>query len=83
MGADLASDAEQGLDVARGVEDQNATKDKIYIPNRLFLFGLRRSSRGADHRLDPRRSARRSTDAVVHKLNALGAQLAEPAEPRR
>ena len=76
QGADIASRAEEGLDVARGVEDQNATKDKIYIPNHLFLFGLKafvQSAQTLGSILVG--SARRSTNAVVHKLDALGAQL--------
>jgi hypothetical protein len=82
VGAAIASDAVQGLDVARGVEDQNATKDKIYIPNRLFLFGLKafvESAQTLGSILVG--SARRSTNAVVHELNALGAQLARTVGP--
>jgi hypothetical protein len=78
VGAAIASDAQQGLDVARGVEDQNATKNKIYIPNRLFLFGLKafiQSAQTLGTILVG--DARHSTNVVVHKLNALDAQLAE------
>jgi hypothetical protein len=78
VGAAIASDAEQGLDVARGVEDQNATKNKIYIPNRLFIFGLKaflQSAQTLGSILVG--SGRHSTNVVVHKLNALDAQLTE------
>jgi hypothetical protein len=79
QGADIASRAEQGLDIARGVEDQNATKNKIYIPNHLFLFGLKAFLQSAETLGSILvGSARRSTNAVVHKLDALGTQLAGP-----
>ena len=84
VGADIASRAEQGLDVARGIEDQAANKDKIYIPNGLFLFGLGQlveAARTLSRELTY--DARRSTDGVVHKLNTLGEQLVSDAGPRR
>jgi hypothetical protein len=83
QGAEIASRAEQGLDVARGVEDQNATKNKIYIPNHLFLFGLKaflQSAQTLGTQLAG--DARRSTNAAVRKLDALEAQLANPIAPR-
>ena len=75
QGADLPADAEQGLVVARGVEDRTAYTDKIYIPQHLFttLGALVRQARTTGSNLV--RSARRGTDAVIHKLNALGARL--------
>jgi hypothetical protein len=83
QGAGIASRAEQGLDVARGVEDQYATRDKIYIPNRLFLLGLKAFLKSAQTLSSILvGSARRSTDAVVFKLDRLGNQLVESAEPR-
>ena len=36
QGADLRDGAEQGLVVARGIEDQTTNTDKIYIPQHLF-----------------------------------------------
>lgn len=77
VGAAIASHAEEGLDIARGVEDQSANTDKIYIPNGLFttLGQLVEQARTTGSNLT--RSARRSTDAVVHKLNALGSQVVE------
>jgi hypothetical protein len=77
VGADIASQAEQGLDVARGVEDQAANTDKIYIPDGLYPSGLGNLVKAAQSLSDELTyDARHSTDAVVHKLNALGAQLA-------
>jgi hypothetical protein len=81
--AGIASRAEQGLDVARGVEDQYATRDKIYIPNRLFLSGLKAFLKSAQTLSSILvGSGRHSTDAVVFKLDRLGNQLVESAEPR-
>ncbi len=79
VGADIASRAEQGLDVARGVEDQATNTDKIYIPNHLFttLDTLVKEAEVLGSNLT--HSAHRSTDAAVHKLNTLGNRLAESA----
>ncbi len=78
VGASIATRAEEGLDVARSVEDQSANTDKIYIPNGLISSGLGTLVKQAEITgSNLVRSARRSTDAVVHKLNALDAQLAE------
>jgi hypothetical protein len=76
QGADLRDGAEQGLVVARGVEDLNAYTDKIYIPQHLFttLGTLVRQARTTSSHLI--RSAQRGTDAVIHTLNALGDRLA-------
>jgi hypothetical protein len=84
VGADIATDAQQGLDVARGVEDQNAAKNKIYIPNHLFLFGLKAFVQSAQNLGSILvGSARHSTNVVVHKLNVLGSQVADSASPSR
>ena len=79
VGADLASRAAQGLDVARGVEDQATNTDRIYMPNGLFttLGTLVKEAQVLGSNLT--RSAHRSTDAAVHKLNTLGDRLAESA----
>ena len=79
VGADIASRATQGLDVARGVEDQATNTDKIYIPLHLFttLGTLVKEAQVLGSELT--RSAHRSTDAAVHKLNTLGDRLVETA----
>jgi hypothetical protein len=66
---------EQGLEVARGLVDQQATTDKIYIPNRLFttLDLLVREDRSTC--ADIARSGWRSANALVRKLDALFDQL--------
>ncbi len=51
LGADIASRQEQGLDVARGVEDKTANTDKIYIPNGLFTTLQELVEQGANNRL--------------------------------
>jgi hypothetical protein len=84
QGADLTARQEQGLVVARGVEDQAANTDKIYIPNDLLPSGLGafvKQSQTTGSNLA--RSARRSTDAVIHKLNTLTEQLVDGAGSRR
>ena len=84
MGGDIASRAEQGLDIARGVEDQTANTDEIYIPNGLYPSGLGtlvKSAQTLGQELT--NSAARSTDAVVHKLKTLCEQLTSDAGPRR
>jgi hypothetical protein len=84
VGADIASRAEQGLDIARGVEDQAANSDKIYIPNGLYPSGLGTLVKTAQTlSQELTNSAGRSTDAVVHKLNMLSKHLTSDAGPRR
>jgi hypothetical protein len=83
QGAGITSRAEQGLVVARGVEDQAASTDKIYIPQGLYttLGSLVRQARTTGSNLV--RSANRSTDAVIHRLQRLGGQLVGGVGPRR
>jgi hypothetical protein len=74
-GADVAS-VEQGLDVARGLADQQANTDKIYIPNRLILTTLAelvQQDQSTGTAIS--RSGRRSVNALVRELNKLGDQL--------
>jgi hypothetical protein len=82
-GADIASLAEGGLDIAQGVEDRAASNDKIYIPNGLYPSGLGKLVQAA-HGLSQELTyaAGRSTDAVIHKLNSLCKQLSSDAAPR-
>jgi hypothetical protein len=84
VGADITSQAEQGLDIALGIEAQAANTDKIYIPNGLYPHGLGNLVKTAQtlsqQIID---SAGRSTEAVVHKLNTLDKQLVSAAAPRR
>jgi hypothetical protein len=75
-GASVARE-EQGLDVARGIADQQAITDKADIPNRLFttlteLVGQDQSTNAAISR-----SGRRSANALIRKLDGLGDQLTE------
>jgi hypothetical protein len=82
--ADITARAEQGLVVARGVENQSANTDKIYIPNGLIPSGLGTFVKQAQTTgSNLARSARRGTDAAIRELDILGAHLAEPAGPRR
>ncbi len=83
QGAGLRSRAEQGLVVARGVADLAASTDKIYIPQGLFttLNSLVRQARTTGSNLV--RSANRSVDAVIHRLDTLGGQLGGTAGPHR
>jgi hypothetical protein len=73
-GADVAR-VEQGFDVARGVADQQASTDKIYIPNGLFtnLATFVQQDRSTGVAIS--RSGRRATNTLVHKLTRLGDQL--------
>ena len=73
-GADVAR-VEQGLDVARGLADQQASTDKIYIPNGLYtnLATLVKQDRSTGAAIS--RSGRRSTNALVRQLGRLGEQL--------
>ena len=73
-GADAARE-EQGLDVARGLADQQANTDEIYIPNRLYtnLAELVQQDQSTGTAIS--RSGRRSENALVRELNKLGDQL--------
>lgn len=83
-GADIASRAEQGLAIARGLEDQAANADKIDIPNGLYPSGLRNLVKAAQTlSQELTNSAGRSTDSVIHKLNTLCKELTGDAGPRR
>ncbi len=81
QGADLTSRAEQGLVVARGLADRTAYTDKIYIPQRLFttLDSFVKQARTTN--ADIARTARRGTDAVIHRLDQLSGQLVDGADP--
>jgi hypothetical protein len=73
QGADLTSRAEQGLVISQGIEHQTTSTAKIYLVNGLYPSGLKvfvRQARTTGSNLV--RSAQRSTNAVVQKLNALG-----------
>jgi hypothetical protein len=84
VGADIASRFDQGLAVARRVEDRAANADKIDIPNGLFLRGLGNLVKAAETLgQELTYDAGRSTDAVIHKLTTLGEQLTSEAWPRR
>ena len=73
-GADAARE-EQGLDVARGLADQQANTDEIDIPNGLFtnLAELVQQDQSTGTAIS--RSGRRSENALVRELNKLGDQL--------
>jgi hypothetical protein len=73
-GADVAR-VEEGLDVARGLADQQASTDKIYIPNGLYtnLATLVQQDRSTGAAIS--RSGRRSTNALVRQLGRLGDRL--------
>lgn len=75
QGLDLRAGAEQGLVVARGIEDLNAYTDKIYIPQGLYttLGDLVQQAQTTAANLV--RSAQRGTGAAIRKLDALAAGL--------
>ena len=75
LGGAHAARVEQGLDVARGIADQQANTDKIDIPNGLFttLTELVQQDRSTGTAIS--RSGRRSANALVRELNGLGDQL--------
>jgi hypothetical protein len=84
VGADVASRAEGGLDIARGIEDQAANQDKIYIPIGLYPSGLGNLLKAAQTLSEElTNTAGRSTHAVIHKLNTLSTHLTSDAGPRR
>jgi hypothetical protein len=76
QGKDLRAGAEHGLVVARGVDQSSVNTNKIYIPQHLFtsLSDLLQQAQTTSSNLI--RSARRGTNAVIHKLNILSSQLA-------
>jgi hypothetical protein len=76
VSGEIASRFEQGLDIARGIEDQAANRDMIYIPAGLYPSGLGNLVKVAET-LSQELSyyARRSTDGVIHKLHTLSEQL--------
>jgi hypothetical protein len=79
-GADIASRAEQGLDIARGVEDQAANSYKVDIPNGLYPSGLGSLVKAAQTlSQELTYAAGRSTGAVIHKLHTLCKQLTSDA----
>ncbi len=73
-GADAARE-EQGLDVARGLADQQANSDEIYIPNGVFTSLAELVEQDQSTGTAISRSGRRSENALVRELNKLGNQL--------
>jgi hypothetical protein len=75
LGRADAAREEQGLDVARGLADQQANTYKIDIPNGLFtnLAEFVQQDRSTGTAIS--RSGRRSANALVRQLNKLGAEL--------
>jgi hypothetical protein len=75
LGGARALGVEQGLDVARGVADQEATADKTDIPNGLFtnLTELVRQAQSTGAAIS--RSGRRSVIALERALDLLGDRL--------
>ncbi len=61
--------------MARGVADQQANTDEIYIPNHLYtsLADLVQQNQSTGTAIS--RSGRRSANALVRELNKLGNQL--------
>ena len=76
LGGAQATRVEQGLDVARGIADQQAATDKSDIVNRLFITPLKELvQQGQSTGAAISRSGRRSANALVRTLNGLGDQL--------
>jgi len=73
-GADAARE-EQGLDVARGLADQQANTDEIDIPNGLYTNLAKLVQQDQSTGTAISRSGRRSGNALVRDLNKLGDQL--------
>ncbi len=76
LGSAATAREEQGLNVARGIANQQATSDKIDISNGLFLTtldALVQQDQATGTAIS--RSGQRSKNALVHKLNKLGDQL--------
>ena len=65
----------QGLDVARGLADQQANSDKFNIPNGVFtnLAALVQQNQRTGTAIS--RSGRRSANALVRELSKLGSRL--------
>ena len=86
LGGAHAARVEQGLDVARGIADQQAATDKSDIANRLFITPLKELvQQGQSTGAAISRSGRRSANALVRTLNGLGNQLTSfvPERPPR
>ncbi len=73
-GADVARE-EQGLDVARGLADQQANTEEVDISNGLFTTLAELVRQGQSTGTAISRSGQRSENAVVRELNKLGDQL--------
>jgi hypothetical protein len=75
LGGAHAVKVEQGLETAQQVEDQESNTVKIYIPNRVFTTLSEIVQEAKTEGVSLARSGRRSTDAVIPKLDYLGDQL--------
>jgi hypothetical protein len=75
LGGANAVRVEQGLDVARGLADQQADKDKTYIIDRLFTNLPQAAQQDQSTGTAISRSGQRSVNALVRALNKLGDQL--------
>jgi hypothetical protein len=75
LGGAHAAKVEQGLEVARQVEDQETNTDKIYIPNGLYTTLPELVKEATSEGAALARSGRRAADAVIPKLDDLGDQL--------
>ena len=73
-GADVVRE-EQGLDVARGLADQQATTDEADTLNGLFTTLAKLVDQDQSTGTAISRSGRRSENALVRELNKLGDQL--------
>ena len=73
-GADVARE-QQGLDVARGLADQQAITDEADIINRLYTSLAERVQENQSTDTAISRSGQRSENALVRELNKLGSQL--------
>ena len=73
-GADAARE-EQGLDVARGLADQQANTDEVDIPNHLYTSLTQLVQQDQSTGTAISRSGQRSEKALVRELNKLGNQL--------
>jgi hypothetical protein len=73
-GADVARE-EQGLDVARGVADQQAITDEADITNHRFTTLATLVQQGQSTNTAIARSGRRSENTLIRELNKLGDKL--------